>query len=458
VHDFSQGDTAVTLPHPIRAARGQKDARRATVVIVLCVINMQPGLVGTVSNKPLIMVGCLLALYLLSSTQSRGYRPRAYRPRAYRRVPPHLGIALVLMIFLSVRVLADYRAMQTAHVGYMLITFCLAAVGAFAGEAVSHSGNQGLALEVFVYFIALVAISACSTALISAVYPLSELQLTTLALGRSGDAGIDHWEMYFPLTFTNGATWLGNRLLPRVTGVFREPGIFQMYLIMALVISHLKTIKYGRAVRVLVVIALFLTFSSIGYPLAVATAVYVLIVGRRRALLTKVAVVALAIVALIVVWQFGPLAYQSKVYEHQDTPESRVTAAQNSISALLKHPLLGTGFFVDQPGDLGLEGSSVIASVHMFGLVGLVLYAGVVAAALERNYRPLTAAMLLPIFGTMLFAQPLHFDAITFFMLGLNLRGLPLPNQWHPRLGPYGRKTRAIRFGPRTPSVETQGA
>jgi len=94
---------------------------------------------------------------------------------------------------------------------------------------------------------------------------------------------------------------------------------------------------------------------------------------------------------------------------------------------LTKNPLLGTGFFVDQPGDLGLEGVSVIASMHMFGLVGLVLYAGVVAAALQRNYRPSTAAVLLPLFGTMLFAQPLHFDAITFFMLGLNMRCVKLP-------------------------------
>ena len=118
-------------------------------------------------------------------------------------MPTHLAITLVLMIFLSIRVLADDRAMQTAHVGYMFITFCLAAVGAFAGEAVTISGNQRLALKVFVYFIALLAISACVTALISAVYPLSELQLTTLTLGRPDDSGIDRWRLYFPFTFTS---------------------------------------------------------------------------------------------------------------------------------------------------------------------------------------------------------------------------------------------------------------
>ena len=135
----------------------------------------------------------------------------------------------------------------------------------------------------------------------------------------------------------------------------------------------------------------------------------------------------MAVVALIAIWRFGPLAYEKKVYEAQDTSESRVTAVANSISHLLENPLLGTGFFVDQPDDLGLEGVSVIASMHMFGLVGLVLYAAVVIAALRRNYCPYTATMLLPLLGTLVFSQPLHFDAITFFMLGLNMRGLSKP-------------------------------
>jgi O-Antigen ligase len=407
----------LTASHPTwapraSALRAQTDARRATVVIVLCVLNIQPGLLGTVSNKPLIILSCLLAIYLVSSTRSGGYT----------RVPTHLAITLVLMIFLSVRVLADDRAMQTAHVGYMFITFCLAAVGAFAGEAVTISGNQRLALKVFVYFIALLAISACVTALISAVYPLAELQLTTLTLGRPDDSGIDRWQLYFPFTFTSAAIRLGNKLIPRVTGAYREPGIFQMYLLMALVITHHTTIKCRRAVRAFAIIALLLTFSSIGYPLAVATAVYALFVSKRRTLLIKTVVAAMAVVALTVIWRFGPLAYEKKVYEAQDTSESRVTAVANSISHLLKNPLLGTGFFVDQPDDLGLEGVSVIASMHMFGLVGLVLYAAVVVAALRRNYSPYTATMLLPLLGTLVFSQPLHFDAITFFMLGLNMR------------------------------------
>jgi hypothetical protein len=423
-----------------RTVGTKTDARRTTVAIVLCVLNIQPGLIGTISNKPLVVVSCLLALYLISLTRSRGYP----------RVPPHLAITLALMIFLSVRILADDRAMQSAHVGYMFITFCLAAVGALAGAAVTHSGNQRVALKVFVYFIAFLAVSACVTALISAVYPLQALRLTTLTLGRPDDSGMDRWELYFPFTFTSAAVWVGNRLIPRVTGAFREPGIFQMYLIMALVISRHIAIKYRAALCAFTIIALLLTFSSIGYPLAVATAMYALLVGKRRALPTKAAIVAVAIVAVIVIWRFGPLAYESKVHEQQDTPESRVTAVQNSISHLLKNPILGTGFFVDQPGDLGLEGVSVIASMHMFGLVGLVLYAGVVAVALQRNYRPSTAAILLPLLGTLVFSQPLHFDAITFFMLGLNMRGVRLPLRGRIRSS-TGLDTRRVNDDPMLP-------
>src|ERR1700693_3738653 len=142
----------LTAPHPTWAPRAwalraQTAARRATVVIVLCVLNIQPGLLGTVSNKPLIILSGLLAIYLVSSTRSRWYA----------RVPTHFAITLVLMIFLSVRVLADDRAMQTAHVGYMFITFFLAAAAVFAGEAVTISGNQRLALRVFVDLLALIA-------------------------------------------------------------------------------------------------------------------------------------------------------------------------------------------------------------------------------------------------------------------------------------------------------------
>jgi len=399
--------------------------------MVLCVLNIQPGLLGMVSNKPLTLLSCLLALYLLSSSRSKGNA----------RVPLHVAITLLLMIFLSLRVLLDDRAMETAHVGYMFITFSLAAVGALAGEAVTHSGNQRLALKVFVYFIAVLSISACVTALISTVFPLLKLQLATFTIVRP-DNSVKTWLLYFPFTVTNAEVWFGNHLVPRLSGAYREPGIFQMYLLMALVITQHTTIRYQRAVRVFVIIALLLTFSSIGYPLAVVTAAYALFSNKRRTLLTKTAVAAMAILALVAIWQLGPLAYEKKVYDAQDTSESRVTAVANSISHLIENPLLGTGFFVDQPDDLGLEGVSVIASMHMFGLIGLVLYAGVIVAALRRNDHPSTATMLLPLLGTLVFSQPLHFDAITFFMLGLNLRGVskPLRSKARTRARILGKK------------------
>jgi hypothetical protein len=85
------------------------------------------------------------------------------------------------------------------------------------------------------------------------------------------------------------------------------------------------------------------------------TAVYIVLAKRWRYWI-KFAVIVLAIVGSLALWSFKPLDYEQKIIRSQNTEDSRVTATINSFAYFPEHPVIGPGLFVDQPGDLGLEG------------------------------------------------------------------------------------------------------
>jgi hypothetical protein len=202
-------------------------------------------------------------------------------------------------------------------------------------------------------------------------------------------------------------------------GIFREPGIFQAYLITAMVLLRTVKVKFRNALAALIVVTFILTFSSIGYPLAIVTAIYIVLAARGRYWL-KLVVIVLALVGSVALWSFQPLDYEKKIVEIQGTQDSRVTATTDSFAHFVEHPIIGSGLFVDQPGALGLEGVSLISSVHMFGVVGIALYLLTVVLAIRRNYQLKDLGVLIPLLGTSLLSQPLYFDAITLFFLSLN--------------------------------------
>jgi hypothetical protein len=375
---------------------------------MLGILNMSPSILGYVLEKPLTVLVCVCGLYLARSNNSA----------RQLSLPPQIAALFVLSLFLVTRVLLDDVAMKTAHVN-MLLTLGLAFVGAFAGEAVSRAGKQELALKVFIYFIGILSLSACITQTLALVVPSLSLTITSLTLGRTNSAGNDFWIVEFPLTITGATVWLGGFMISRADGIFREPGIFQAYLITALVLLRRIRVRFRYVLAATCCGALILTFSSIGYPLAIATAVYIVLAKRGRYRI-KLAVIVLSIVGALALWSFKPLDYEKKIIEIQDTEGSRVTATINSFMFFPEHPIIGSGLFVDQPGNLGLEGVSLLSSVNMFGLVGIALYVLTVVLAIWRNYKLRDLDILIPLLGTALLAQPLYFDSILFFLLSLN--------------------------------------
>ena len=426
----------------IRRISGATATQGSIVLLMLGVINMQPGLFGYISNKPLIVLVFVCGLYLA--------RPNKYKKQL--SFPPQIAALFALSLFLVARVLFDDVALKTAHVDYMFITLALAFVGAFGGEIVSHAGEQELALKVFIYFIGILSLSACITEVISLIVPSLSLTLTSFALNRTDSAGADRWIVYFPFTVTSAATWVGGRLIPRATGIFREPGIFQAYLITALVLLRRIKVRFRYTLATTLCGALILTFSSIGYPLAIATGVYIVLTMSKRYWL-KFAVVVFAVVGALALWSFKPLDYQAKMVESLNTEDSRVTATIDSFTYFPEHPIIGTGIFVDLPGDLGLEGVSFLSSVHMFGLVGIALYILTAVLAIKRNYRIRDLDILIPLVGTAIFSQPMYFDAITFILLSLNIMKLSpaaKPKLLHTN-APLARPTRDCQNLQQTP-------
>lgn len=226
------------------------------------------------------------------------------------------------------------------------------------------------------------------------------------------------WPVYwhFPFTFTAGGEWFMGALYPRATGIFREPGIYQMFLILTYFLLDYLHFRYKQILRLVLLFGLFTVFSTAGYVIFLACLLYTQLprLKRKRTFFIAISMLFVISLAAIYIWDNDTLGVRYKIYVQGE----RIDEVSIGLAALAQSPWFGLGV-VEQTG-----GINFIASLSRIGLVGGVLYMTLVTYAVMKHTTRKTIIIYLPLLITMLFAQPLYTKGFTIFFWFLSVKSL----------------------------------
>lgn len=131
----------------------------------------------------------------------------------------------------------------------------------------------------------------------------------------------------------------------RAYGIFREPGVFAIYLGIATGILLLFQKRFSLIKLLILSIAIILTFSTAGYIILLAEiAIFVIMkANSKRELYIKIAVCALLIVAIIVLEGVYDTVF-GKFHVENDSLNSRVYSVISGLDFSVISPILGCGW------------------------------------------------------------------------------------------------------------------
>jgi hypothetical protein len=391
--------------------------RTILLSISLAVICLVPSIPGVVFAK--LLTGLLAMLLVIEC------RPLSYWPKSslyYTLAAASLLSFIIISYFTLMATAADQTVdRQTTN---MVATLSIGLLAIVSARIVNGYKYVRTFFKVFIVACTIPCISACITILFVAV---GIDGMTHVGEIFSANTSHQRWDLYLPFTVASGkVVWLG-RAWPRLCGLSREPGIFQCYLIMCLAVIDLVDIRFKKVLKGLFCLALLLTFSTIGIPLCVAVYAYLALTSRKLPAMIRVLACLAIMSAIPPILSFGPLATDEKIemLARRDRDNSRTVPVILSYQAFTERPWFGYGIFSTDALSIRSEGISLLAALHKFGIVGLILLLGTWTIGLKQFYTARTFAVIAPLLITAITAQPIFLSGLMFFMMGLDTKQLP---------------------------------
>lgn len=376
---------------------------------------------GTFLSRPMLLGQNLAPLSLLFFASGVG---TAALTGSFKISYRNVLILLVVLLYWG------YIVVQS-HLSGVSNDFALRAFVLTGGAVVcssiflSESQAHNTYFKIMVVFIILQCVSYAFTMLVSVLVPLERLMVLNLSIEGYQNAG----NVYFPFTFVYGTLNVFGWTIPRLSGGFRESGITQAFILWAY--FTLPQVGLNRTwIRVILVVGLFATLSTLAVPLYLLLSVYSIAAGKKNSLPR---LLGLAVSLPLVFWLAYSIGYllpdigiQAKLSTGSIQDRWQVTTA--ALQTLQAHPF-GSGAF---GGTEALQGLNMVAWIGQIGLPGLLLLALCYwAAAGVDRFNPKKIVLLLPLLITWIISQPLY-DApllfIWFFQLPA-LAALPKPKQ-----------------------------
>lgn len=180
----------------------------------------------------------------------------------------------------------------------------------------------------------------------------------------------DYFEIFF--------TYHYNNRLPRLSGLFWEPGAYQIYLNWGLFLYIFEERGSKKDLFVLL-ISILLTQSTSGYCIA---ALLMVVLISKTNYLSKKSRALLGIGGIIVASVFSAFVIYKKIQKTGNdiygSAFLRFSDIKNGISILFRHPLIGIGFgnemqFMELDAHGRGSSNGLISYTYMTGIVGLVM-------------------------------------------------------------------------------------
>lgn len=225
--------------------------------------------------------------------------------------------------------------------------------------------------------------------------------------GFSSSAYGMNYRIYFPFTLTLADFSLPNGLvLPRLTGIGREPGWMAMYAGVAFFLSS-KVFRRAGWVKFFCLVALLCTFSTAGFAVFVVVVAYEVFLRRHSklgeaatALLRLAGVGAIALASWFAL--FAPvIGVGAKAESDQYSVEQRSEATMAGLRVIFTSPITGGG------AAEVVGGVNLIAAVALYGSVfSVAILLAIWWPMLKHNARGSVVSPLLIISLTLLTSQP----------------------------------------------------
>lgn len=364
----------------MKLLQGRPDLGLAALAAVALLFT-RPTALGELYTLPgmIVVFGVSIGMFLLSArTKCAPLDARSGQLWAY----------VLFALFLGFQVLAG---LKTHNPEIVVKQVFVVLIGAFAGFVlIADRARLQIFFDVLAAALVVVSCSVLVTlALIVSGRGVSQLGVGVFSYGYPPPAGAILFP--FSMIYNYAPTWVG--MLPRLSGCFREVGIFPAFACWA---AGYASFRGWRLPFVFICLAACaLSFSSLGVMLALMTAVGV--VAARMKLPWWAYVFAPVAVFLIVTATYD-LPYIGIGYKYRfvsDSYAERMNAMQ----------IVGDNLLFGGDPDNRNAGINLISAVSVYGLVGVALLVGTTLLATRRIQ--FFAAVLAAPFAVALFSEPI---------------------------------------------------
>ena len=284
------------------------------------------------------------------------------RYRIKKNVILYIGICLLIGIWV---VLINYFLYPDGilHLAYKIVIFLL------SGVLYIDFKSKGISINDYIYRV-LVALAIITLLF----YFLAEIIKFPMSYFVVYSGNSYRYYNYYEIFFT----YYYNQVLPRLSGLFWEPGVYQIYLNWALFLYIFEEKENKRELLVLLS-SIILTKSTSGYCIAaVLMVVYInksrFFSKKNRMLLTIVGITFASIISAVVVYK----KVQTTGNDIYGSAFLRFSDISNGLSIFFKYPFTGVGFGNETEFmELDIHGRGIsnglISYAYMTGIIGLVI-------------------------------------------------------------------------------------
>lgn len=319
-------------------------------------------------------------------------------------ITPQLTLFSFIVLYLSFRNISSGGS--SADNAFKFFMISAAGITALAIVSCSKS-TRGAFFDAFAIIVIISSVSLFITFILLALGAKpSAIRVFYFPYTYSGKGDI-----LFPFTFSyNQATmWFGPT--PRLSGLFREPGIFPAFACWAATYAHLR--KWPAAISAICIAASAACLSSLGMPLALYTgALLALAKARVRMPIAFLILASLAVVAWPILYGIRDnVGIGSKIASNSVSFRERMYFLEIAFSA--KNVVIGDGVASLYRAN---EGVSLIAQIRIYGL--LYFLAVIFLYFISAKNTILFLYGLVPAIVTVLTSQPIATDVplIVMFM------------------------------------------
>ncbi len=389
----------------IRIKKIKVTAGLIVALFLMGVLNMRPAIVGQFMGS--LYLGILVTLLLLGIFM----RPILYVHR-FRSFFFLSGIVFLAYVILQIPILnlTSYKVGFGASVyllfGYITVLIC-------------NKDDIKIFVKLFILLNVLFGISY----LVSYALYISVglyLPLFNIALSNS-----DKTSYVLPVLFPyspvyNGIAAFAGYFMPRAIGFMREPGIYQLMVIIAFWLNSFYDFKLKRAITIILIFTLLFTFSTTGYALLLLTLFWKYFRGAkkgRRFLYYSIGIPLIAGLFFLLLTSESQFGLQEKL--DAKSGSSRIFSILASKYYLEKSPYFGIGFRNDPDAiELGINFIGTTAQLGIVGTLIILIPFVFVGVKLIKSKVELVN-IYLALIATMLIAQPIVDKPFTFLFLSI---------------------------------------